>query len=82
MARVLKKYQWKSSRGTKGRKPVYPWDRWLDGKIRRLYPQVDFKVPSKSFARIARTAAYSRGLSVSVNVEKGGTVVLQQTGER
>jgi len=76
MAKVLKKY--KPKKRNVGRPRKYPWDRWLDGKTRRLIKGKDFKCELATIDDNARKAATARGLRVHVWREpERNAVVLQ-----
>lgn len=52
------------------RKPLYPWDVWLNGKIHKLKPERDFHVSVPTLRVAARQAAKSRGLKVKIETHK------------
>jgi hypothetical protein len=56
----------------------YPWDEWLDGKIRELRAGEDFWIKRQSFRARAMQKAYDRGGTVRMaNMDDGKTIVLQ-----
>ena len=61
---------------TQGRKPLHPWDRWLDGKIYRLTSPTDFTCKPTSLANTIRKVAASRNLAVRVHIESATTIVI------
>lgn len=78
MPDVLSKYEF----ATRGRPALYPWDKWFDGKIRRLTRGVDFSVSASSLQRAAWAAARVRGLVLLSCVEDENTIVIQNGGKR
>lgn len=74
MPRVLKTYT--PRRGNVGRPTAYPWDVWLDGKIRRLEHGVDFKCKPHTLVNLIRRHAEARKLLVSV-FDEGDAVVIK-----
>lgn len=60
MAKILEEMPKKQ--GGTGRKAIYPYDEWLDGKIRQLESEVDFKCKPQSVLTSIRTEAENRGL--------------------
>lgn len=55
------------------RRGIYPWDTWLDGKVRELHQGTDYQRATKSFRSAAQQAARVRGGSVKTAVIDGGT---------
>lgn len=68
MAEKLSSYTPTTRRGPKEK---YPWSRWLDGSIRRLFqgPKKDFNCLLGSMADNFRKQATARGLKSSVHPE-------------
>lgn len=64
MAKILTELPQK--RGGVGRKPIYPYDEWLDGQIRLLESGVDFKAKSASVAASIRATAKDRKMTVAI----------------
>jgi hypothetical protein len=82
MATTLKKYTFTKGGPRKPRKTKgYPWEKWTDGKIRRLKRGRDFEVSPNSFQRIVWETARRRGLNVQTQIEDDDTVVIQFTSE-
>lgn len=54
----------------------YPWDDWLDGRIRVFVRGEDFQCEAMSFVNAARYAARRRGFPVRASMQ-GETVTLQ-----
>lgn len=48
--------------GGAGRKPIYPYDEWLDGQIRQLEPDIDYTAKPQSVVSSARATAEKRGM--------------------
>ena len=63
MATILKKYEPNPGYGPD---PKYPWDVWLDGKIRRLTQGKDFDCELTSMEDLIRKTAKLREFPVSV----------------
>ena len=61
----------------KGRRQIYPWNDWLDGRVWRLTRGTDFKSETKSFASTAAVAADRRGLKLRTTRPDADTVVIQ-----
>lgn len=74
MAEILKTYEPVKRQGPQSK---YPYDKWLDKKIRRLKRGEDFQCTRDSIAGLIRDAAKARGLSVHVWMEDEDTVVVQ-----
>lgn len=58
----------------------YPWHTWMDGQIREFTHDVDFDCAPKTFARLARRAAWNSNprRKVLVRVKaRTSTVVVQ-----
>jgi len=51
----------------RGRREIYPYDEWFDGQVWLLTRGVDFVQERRGMAHRIRSAAYNRGLRVSVN---------------
>jgi len=64
MAKILKDF--KPPKRKAGRRPLYPWAKWLDGKTRRLVKGTDFNCELATMDDNARKAADVRGLKVHV----------------
>ena len=82
MAQILQRYDWTftSKHNDQARSRNYPWDEWLDGRIRRLSPGTDFDGPAVSVERVIRTSANRRKIRVRVRIEEVegvDTIVLQ-----
>jgi hypothetical protein len=56
-----------------GYRRLYPWERWLDGRIWRLEHGVDFKSTAAKFQIAAWRAAKDRGLKLTT--QRNGDVV-------
>lgn len=52
------------SKSKAGRKPKYPWDKWLDGKSHTLQRDTHFAVERHIFYGLAFRSAKSRGLTL------------------
>lgn len=84
MAKILKEMPKKA--GGAGRKAIYPYDEWLDGKIRQLEPGIDYTAKPQSLVALIRQTAEARGLKlrsrfVVENKEITGVVVQAFTSE-
>jgi len=82
----------------RGPKPKYPWDQWLDGRKRRLFPEKHFQYSSRNFCNELRKQARKRGLKCSCVVtiytylkhhpeqlkplDNKECVIIQATGQR
>jgi len=64
--------------GPRGRAPIYPWDRWLDGQVWELEHGQDFTLDRESFRRAAQVIARRRGLTLKTSVPRGGSTVIMQ----
>ena len=62
--------------GQPGRPPIYPWDEWCDGQVRRLFRGEDFNSDPKSFRVLVHRTAKSRGLKARTSIESDGVFVL------
>lgn len=58
-----------------GRKPIYPWDEWTDGKIRELVQGIDFESEITSFRVLIHRTARKRGLKAKTRVTDVGIMV-------
>lgn len=76
MAKVLQQYEPKR----RGPKTRYPWDQWLDGKIRRLDQGKgkDFQCSVTSMVDLVRKTARKRGVSVTVHEESAACVIVPE----
>jgi hypothetical protein len=56
---------------------VYPWTKWLDGRVWRLLPDVDFTVSAESFRALAGQTARKRGLRLRTSIRPDGSVIIK-----
>lgn len=77
MSRVLKNYTFPARRGAGNRNGKYPWDKWLDGRIHKLYRDTDFHVKAESMENMIRKVAHYRELSLRVDTTEDGHLVVQ-----
>jgi hypothetical protein len=61
----------------KGRPQKYPWEKWLDGRTRRLYRHKHFSVSTAALIRAAKYAAERSGLTLRANRQSETCVVIQ-----
>ena len=76
MAEILEVFDWPT--GRQGRGTKYPYDEWLDGKIRKLVKQKDF--PTASVATMKNNlggAAKKKNLKLQFAKLDEDTVVVQ-----
>lgn len=60
------------------RRGIYPWDEWLDGRVRELHQGVDYQKATKSFRSAAQQAARVRKGRVRTTViDNGAGLALQ-----
>lgn len=76
MAKILKSFEFKDGNGR------YPWDAWLDGRIRLLTRNVDFTVDREVIRVLVHKAAHTRGCTVRVNSVKNGIVIKAERNGR
>lgn len=62
MAKILTEMPKKT--GGAGRKALYPYDEWLDGQIRQLEPEEDYKAKPQSVVASIRQTAEARGMKL------------------
>lgn len=62
MAKILTEMPKKA--GGIGRKPIYPYDEWLDGQIRQLDVGEDFTAKPQSVVASLRQTAEQRGMKL------------------
>lgn len=73
MAEVLEEYEFVSHRVGKG---SYPWDEWLDGEIRLLVRDEDYRAKKdRNFVTGAQTKASKRGLKLKYDIVEDGVVI-------
>lgn len=65
MAKILSEFDFGAG---KGRKPMYPWGTWMDGRIRRLEPGKDFECATESMQVQIYNKARSLGGKVNVSI--------------
>lgn len=75
MAEVVKAHGLKQM-GARGQYVRYPWDKWTDGKARRLRKGKDFVNSVESVLNSARYQARRRGLTVNYRVDGDDSVTL------
>lgn len=76
MAKVLKEHEFPRP-NRKARHQEYPWDKWLDGKIRKLTRGEDFFATVTSFRTVTYRAAAVRGVRVVTDRIDDNTIVIQ-----
>jgi hypothetical protein len=63
--------------GRQGRPPTYPWDKWMDGEIHKLYQDEDFpNALVTSFRVRAHQVAKGYGLKVKTQIVDDGDAIL------
>jgi len=73
MAKILESFEFRKwTRNSK-----YPWNEWLDGKIRRFTRGEDFTCESRRFVSACHEAAKRMRLHVRTRVLDETTVVIQ-----
>jgi hypothetical protein len=55
--------------GQVGRRPTYPWDEWLDGRIWKLTRGEDFRPEPRYFGNMAQASGARRGVKVETRVD-------------
>lgn len=66
----------KSFEGRQGRPPIYPWEKWMDGEIHKLFQGSDFNGQVKSFRVGAHRTAKAYGLKVRTQIVDDGDAIL------
>lgn len=64
-----------------GRPPIYPWEIWLDGQIRKLHAGEDFNGQAQSFRVLAHRAAKNIGMRVSTTIVDDGKAIILEAHE-
>lgn len=57
---------------SRGRRPMYPWDEWMDGTARRIRRGEDFEVSAESMAQHIRNTMRTRGLDGHARLSADG----------
>lgn len=60
-----------------GRRPIYDWDLWLDGRPRRFERYQDFTCEIDSFRTAAICAARTRGVRIITQRPRSNCIVIQ-----
>lgn len=76
MAKILAELPKKASGA--GRKPIYPYDEWLDGQIRQLEGGIDFTAKPQSVLASIRQTAKERGMNLRTRYANDGKDVIIQ----
>lgn len=76
MAEVVGTFDQKIVSGKRG---IYPWDEWLDGRIWKLTKGVDFQCKLDSFRMACVYAAANRGVKLRLQ-RRGEVVTIQANG--
>jgi hypothetical protein len=79
MAKILAEMPRKAAGA--GRKPIYPYDEWLDGQIRQLEGGKDFTAKPGSVLTSIRQTADARGLKLRTRYTNDGKDVIIQAYE-
>jgi hypothetical protein len=69
MAKVLKEFPKTERCGG------YPWDEWLDGKVRLLAHEDDFHCSVKSMRMQAYKAAKERKVTIATTIQEGDLIL-------
>lgn len=75
MAKVVEKFLFQS--GGRGRKQMYPWEEWLDGRIWELKRGNDFNGKAKAMVEQARLRCFREGLRLRGQVLDENTIRIQ-----
>jgi hypothetical protein len=73
MSKVLKAFNFDA----RGKRNVYPWDQWLDGRVHELRHGVDYTKGARSVISGAHSQAKKRGLVLRTSQPDDQTIVLQ-----
>lgn len=68
--------------GGPGRKALYPWETWFDGKNYELELGVDFKCKTESMVTQVYSAATTAGLEVTVSKQANGNLLVKSKGPK
>lgn len=56
---------------------IYPWDAWMDGKVRQIYRHVDFAPPVESMRQNVLGAAKARNGTARTHKPDSESLVFQ-----